>query len=147
MPRTCDFFDGPRDATTIRQQASPHSPGKTSQFKSLLSSCRLTTVRYYRRWHSLLDTGYSARRTGQNRTKLNITLVVRFSNSVRRPSCVRSLVVLTLGVGLHSLAVKHYERVLEIAERRTRTNSDVGPTSYQYLEWTVTLAPAGCWII
>jgi len=27
-------------------------------------------------------------------------------------------------LGLHSLAVKHYERVLEIAERRTRNNSD-----------------------
>lgn len=31
-------------------------------------------------------------------------------------------------VGLHSLAVKHYERVLDIVERRTRTNPDVGPT-------------------
>jgi len=38
-------------------------------------------------------------------------------------------VVLTIGVGLHGLAVKHYERVLDIAERRTRTNPDVGPTS------------------
>jgi len=54
---------------------------------------------------------------------------------------MRSLLILTLGVGLHSLAVKHYERVLEIAERRTETNPDVGPTSYQYLEWTVTLTP------
>jgi len=27
-------------------------------------------------------------------------------------------------LGLHSLAVKHYERVLEIADRRTRTNPD-----------------------
>ena len=54
---------------------------------------------------------------------------------------MRPFIVLTLGVGLHSLAVKHYESVLEIAERRTRTNPDVGPTSYQHIEWTVTLAP------
>jgi general transcription factor 3C polypeptide 3 (transcription factor C subunit 4) len=40
-----------------------------------------------------------------------------------------SSIVLTFGVGLHSLAVKHYERVLEIAERRIRTNPDVGPSS------------------
>jgi hypothetical protein len=34
-----------------------------------------------------------------------------------------------LGIGLHSLAVKHYERVLEIAEKKTRTNPDVGSTT------------------
>jgi hypothetical protein len=34
--------------------------------------------------------------------------------------------VLTVGIGLHSLAVKHYERVLEIAEKKTKTNPDVG---------------------
>jgi len=33
---------------------------------------------------------------------------------------------LTLGIGLHSLAVKHYERVLEIAEKKTKTDPDVG---------------------
>jgi hypothetical protein len=38
-------------------------------------------------------------------------------------------VVLTVGIGLHSLAVKHYERVLEIAEKKTRTNPDVGSDS------------------
>ena len=39
------------------------------------------------------------------------------------------LAILTVGIGLHSLAVRHYERVLEIAEKKTRTNPDVGSTS------------------
>lgn len=43
-------------------------------------------------------------------------------------------VVLTVGVGLHSLAVRHYERVLEIAEKKTRNNPDVGSTSNEETE-------------
>ena len=38
----------------------------------------------------------------------------------------RPVTVLTVGIGLHSLAAKHYERVLEIAEKKTKTNPDVG---------------------
>jgi hypothetical protein len=59
-----------------------------------------------------------------------------------------SLVVLTIGVGLHSLAVKHYERVLDIVERRTRTNPDVGPIflamrkQWKIMFWPV---PTGYW--
>jgi hypothetical protein len=44
----------------------------------------LTSGPYYRQWRFLRDTGHSARRTGLNRTKWSITLVVRFSNSVRK---------------------------------------------------------------
>ena len=43
-------------------------------------------------------------------------------------------VMLTIGVGLHSLAVKHYERVLDIAERKTKNNPDVCPTHHKYDE-------------
>lgn len=39
------------------------------------------------------------------------------------------LAILTVGIGLHSLAVKHYERVLDIAEKKTRTNPEVGSNS------------------
>ena len=39
------------------------------------------------------------------------------------------LIVLTIGIGLHSLAVRHYERVLDIAEKKSRNNPDVGSTS------------------
>ena len=39
------------------------------------------------------------------------------------------LIVLTVGIGLHSLAVRHYERVLDIAEKKSRNNPDVGSTS------------------
>lgn len=39
------------------------------------------------------------------------------------------LAILTFGIGLHSLAVKHYERVLDIAEKKTRTNPEVGSNS------------------
>jgi hypothetical protein len=39
------------------------------------------------------------------------------------------LVILTVGIGLHSLAVKHYERVLDIAEKKTRTSPEVGSGS------------------
>ena len=38
-------------------------------------------------------------------------------------------IVLTVGIGLHSLAVRHYERVLDIAEKKSRNNPDVGSTS------------------
>jgi general transcription factor 3C polypeptide 3 (transcription factor C subunit 4) len=38
----------------------------------------------------------------------------------------RLVAVLTVGIGLHSLAVKHYERVLEIAEKKTKTDPNVG---------------------
>jgi hypothetical protein len=40
----------------------------------------------------------------------------------------RIVAVLTARIGLHSLAVKHYERVLEIAEKKTKTNPEVGPS-------------------
>ena len=39
------------------------------------------------------------------------------------------LIVLTIGIGLHSLAVRHYERVLDIAEKKSRNNPDVSSTS------------------
>jgi general transcription factor 3C polypeptide 3 (transcription factor C subunit 4) len=46
-------------------------------------------------------------------------------------SLIPFMIVLTVDIGLHSLAVKHYERVLEIAERRTRNNPDVCLPSLQ----------------
>ena len=67
-----------------------------------------------------------ARRTRQGRTKWSITSVVRFSNLVRTFPRLVLVAVLTVGVGLHSLAVKHYERVLEIAEKKAKTDPDVG---------------------
>lgn len=54
------------------------------------------------------------------------------------PSVVPCLVVvLTDGIGLHSLAVKHYERVLEIAEKKTKTNPDVGSSSNEESKWII----------
>ena len=51
---------------------------------------------------------------------------MRFSNWVRKFHRPVLVAILTVGIGLHSLAVKHYERVLEIAEKKTKTNPDVG---------------------
>ena len=39
------------------------------------------------------------------------------------------VIAFTVGIGLHSLAVRHYERVLDIAEKKSRNNPDVGHTS------------------
>jgi hypothetical protein len=99
--------------------------------RRIFGSRHLTSGPYYRQWRFLRDTGHSARRTELNRTKLSITLVVRFSNSVRTSFSAGSpmlLITLTIGVGLHSLAVKHYEHVLDIAERKVKINPDVCPT-------------------
>ena len=100
---------------------------KSPNVGSFLSH-RLTAERWYRQWRSLHDTVHSFRWTGLNRTKLSITLVARFSNSVSVPFAFPSTsqIIFTVDVGLHSLAVKHYERVLEIAEKKTSTNPDVG---------------------
>jgi hypothetical protein len=58
--------------------------------------------------------------------KWSITSVERFSNLVRKtPSANSRNRSYLLGIGLHSLAVKHYERVLEIVEKKTKTNPDV----------------------
>jgi general transcription factor 3C polypeptide 3 (transcription factor C subunit 4) len=62
--------------------------------------------------------------------KLSITLVVRFNSSVSKAFLVPTHITLIFRVGLHSLAVKHYERVLDMAERRTRINADVRPTFF-----------------
>jgi hypothetical protein len=62
--------------------------------------------------------------------KLSIILVVRFSSSVSKSCLVAIYIILIVRVGLHSLAVKHYERVLDMAERRTRANPDVCPTFF-----------------
>lgn len=47
------------------------------------------------------------------------------------------LAILTVGIGLHSLAVKHYERVLDIAEKKTRTNPEVGSNSNEMIVLTL----------
>lgn len=103
--------------------------------RRISASSHLTSEPYYRQWRSLRDIGRSARRTGLNRTKLSITLVVRFSNSVSKSFSAgspTSLITLTIDVGLHSLAVKHYEHVLDIAERKTKINPDVCPAPHKY---------------
>lgn len=105
--------------------------------RRILGSRHLTSGPYCRQWHFLRDTGHSARRTGLNRRKLSITLVVRFNNSVRNSfsaGSTTSLITPTIGVGLHSLAVKHYEHVLEIAERKIKINPDVCPAPHKYDE-------------